>query len=80
MIKAGSVEKLVESLITTANPEERQMDSRHFNVFFATYRAYSTPEEVLDILIHWYEKMAASRVVDAKLSPREERVAESTLR
>jgi hypothetical protein len=56
------------------------MDSRHFNVFFATYRAYSTPEEVLDILIHWYERVAANRVVDAKLSPREEKVAESTLR
>lgn len=80
MIKAGSVEKLVESLITAANPEERQMDSRHFNVFFATYRAYSTPEEVLDILTHWYEKVAASRIADEKLSPREEKAAESTLR
>jgi ral guanine nucleotide dissociation stimulator-like 1 len=53
IIKAGTLEKLVESLIGA----EDKMDSRHFNVFFATYRAYAQPEAVLDKLLKWFESL-----------------------
>lgn len=36
------------------------MDSRHFNVFFATYRAFAEPEAVLNKFLNWYEITAAS--------------------
>lgn len=36
------------------------MDSRQFNVFFATYRAFSEPEGVLNKFISWYELTANS--------------------
>lgn len=31
------------------------MDSRHFNVFFSTYRAFATSMDVLDLLLRRYE-------------------------
>ncbi|CAJ0574666.1 unnamed protein product, partial [Mesorhabditis spiculigera] len=33
------------------------MDSRHFNVFFATYRAFAQPVDVLDRLLKRYESL-----------------------
>lgn len=33
------------------------MDSRHFNVFFSTYRGFATPEEVANILMEWFERL-----------------------
>lgn len=36
------------------------MDSRQFNVFFATYRAFAEPEAILNKFINWYETIAAS--------------------
>ena len=33
------------------------MDSRHFNVFFSTYRAFASPVDVLDRLLKRYEAL-----------------------
>uniref|UniRef100_A0A183BT96 RasGEF domain containing protein n=1 Tax=Globodera pallida TaxID=36090 RepID=A0A183BT96_GLOPA len=52
VIKAGTVPKLVESLIDT----DGQMDSRQFNVFFATYRAFSNAAEVFRLITDQYTK------------------------
>uniref|UniRef100_A0A914ZFC8 Ral guanine nucleotide dissociation stimulator-like 1 n=4 Tax=Parascaris univalens TaxID=6257 RepID=A0A914ZFC8_PARUN len=51
VIRAGSIEKLVECLIGG----DGVMDSRHFNVFFATYRAFSNCPMVLDLLLNRFE-------------------------
>ncbi|KAI6227163.1 hypothetical protein M3Y95_00697500 [Aphelenchoides besseyi] len=53
IIKAGTTKKLVESLIGT----DDKMDSRHFNVFFGTYRAYAQPDEVASILMSWFDRL-----------------------
>ena len=49
VIKAGSPEKLVEFLYNKG-----EMDSSYVNVFFATYRTFSSTQEVLDLLINRY--------------------------
>uniref|UniRef100_A0A0N5B0D4 Ral guanine nucleotide dissociation stimulator-like 1 n=1 Tax=Syphacia muris TaxID=451379 RepID=A0A0N5B0D4_9BILA len=53
VIRSGTVQKLVECLIGSDNI----MDSRHFNVFFATYRAFTNSGTVLELLLHRYEQL-----------------------
>ncbi|VDM36538.1 unnamed protein product [Toxocara canis] len=60
VIRAGSVEKLVECLIGGDN----MMDSRHFNVFFATYRAFSNCPVVLDLLLNRYDSLEDEELSD----------------
>ncbi|VDD93518.1 unnamed protein product [Enterobius vermicularis] len=55
VIRSGTVEKLVECLIGPDNI----MDSRHFNVFFATYRAFTNTTAVLDLLLRRFEQLEA---------------------
>lgn len=60
VIKAGTLEKLVESLVTAKG----ELDSTYVNVFLATYRTFATSKQVLDLLIersvsflcerHWF--------------------------
>ncbi|KAK3088008.1 hypothetical protein FSP39_013341 [Pinctada imbricata] len=51
VIKAGTLEKLVESLVTVKG----ELDSTYVNVFLATYRTFATPKQVLDLLIARYK-------------------------
>ncbi|CAI4224959.1 unnamed protein product [Auanema sp. JU1783] len=53
VIKAGTVEKLVECLVGA----DDLMDSRHFNVFFATYRSFADPPTVLNRILRRYESL-----------------------
>lgn len=55
VIKAGNLEKLIEFLYTKG-----EMDSSYVNVFFATYRTFTTTEEVLDSLIKRYKTLKTS--------------------
>lgn len=64
VIKAGNLEKLVEFLYTKG-----EMDSTYVNVFFATYRTFSTTEEVLDLLISRYKTLKACMDKDTKTDP-----------
>uniref|UniRef100_A0A915Q5I0 Ras-GEF domain-containing protein n=1 Tax=Setaria digitata TaxID=48799 RepID=A0A915Q5I0_9BILA len=50
VIRAGTLEKLVECLVS----DDMLMDSRHFNVFFATYRSFATCSNVLELLLQRY--------------------------
>nr|XP_022325977.1 ral guanine nucleotide dissociation stimulator-like 1 isoform X2 [Crassostrea virginica] len=51
VIKAGTLEKLVESLVTVRG----ELDSTYVNVFLATYRTFATPIQVLELLIKRYK-------------------------
>ncbi|KAL7298737.1 hypothetical protein TKK_0008488 [Trichogramma kaykai] len=52
-LKAGTVRRLVESL---AN-DDGELESTYINVFLATYRAFTTPREVLELLLDRYDSL-----------------------
>ncbi|KAL4219215.1 Ral guanine nucleotide dissociation stimulator-like 1 [Mactra antiquata] len=56
VIKAGTLEKLVEYLYIKG-----EMDSTYTNVFLATYRTFSSTEEVMDLLIDRYINIKANK-------------------
>ena len=45
-IKAGTMEKLVESLASDTG----ELESTYINVFLATYRTFASPKQVLNLL------------------------------
>ncbi len=51
-VKAGSLEKLVESL---AAPDTGELESTYINVFLATYRTFASPKQVLNLLIERWD-------------------------
>ncbi|XP_054721638.1 ral guanine nucleotide dissociation stimulator-like 1 [Uloborus diversus] len=53
MVKAGTLEKLVESLTTDSG----ELESTYMNIFLSTYRSFSTPDQVLSLLLKRYEQM-----------------------
>ncbi len=46
-IKAGTLEKLVESLASDVG----ELESTYVNVFLATYRTFASPKQVLNLLL-----------------------------
>lgn len=50
-LKAGSLEKLVESLSST---ETGELESTFVNVFLATYRTFATSAQVLNLILERY--------------------------
>lgn len=49
-IKAGTIEKLVNSLAS----DDGELESTFVNIFLATYRTFATPHQVLSLLIERY--------------------------
>ena len=64
-IKAGTMEKLVESLASDTG----ELESTYINVFLATYRTFASPKQVLNLLTErlgsWRETHSTIR--DAKI-------------
>lgn len=54
-VKAGTLKRLVEALST----DDGELETTYINVFLATYRSFSTPKEVLKLLLERYEELAA---------------------
>lgn len=63
VIRAGTLQKLVECLIG----DDLLMDSRHFNVFFATYRAFATCSNVLELLLQRYVSLETTSLAFGKI-------------
>ncbi|XP_071650262.1 ral guanine nucleotide dissociation stimulator-like 1 isoform X1 [Temnothorax longispinosus] len=55
-LKAGTVQRLVESL---AN-DDGELESTYINIFLATYRAFTSPREVLELLLARYDALDGS--------------------
>ncbi|XP_049821858.1 ral guanine nucleotide dissociation stimulator-like 1 isoform X3 [Aethina tumida] len=53
-VKAGTLKKLVEALST----DDGELETTYINVFLATYRSFSTPKEVLKLLLQRYEELS----------------------
>ncbi|KAI4464465.1 guanine nucleotide exchange factor [Holotrichia oblita] len=53
-VKAGTLKKLVEALST----DDGELETTYINVFLATYRSFSSPKEVLKLLLQRYEELA----------------------
>ncbi|XP_045472578.1 ral guanine nucleotide dissociation stimulator [Harmonia axyridis] len=53
-VKAGTLKKLVEALST----DDGELETTYINVFLATYRSFSTPREVLKLLLQRYEELS----------------------
>ncbi|KAJ8966108.1 hypothetical protein NQ317_000021, partial [Molorchus minor] len=53
-VKAGTLKKLVEALAT----DDGELETTYINVFLATYRSFSTPKEVLKLLLQRYEELS----------------------
>ncbi|XP_073986528.1 ral guanine nucleotide dissociation stimulator-like [Rhodnius prolixus] len=54
LLKAGTLQRLVEALAT----DEGELESTYVNVFLATYRTFTTPHQVLTLLLDRYEQLA----------------------
>lgn len=53
-VKAGTLKKLVEALAT----DDGELETTYINVFLTTYRSFSSPREVLKLLLERYEELA----------------------
>ncbi|XP_065226724.1 ral guanine nucleotide dissociation stimulator-like 1 isoform X2 [Planococcus citri] len=52
-VKAGTLEKLVECL----TGDDYELESTYINVFFATYRTFTSPHKLLALMLERYEKL-----------------------
>lgn len=50
-VKAATLEKLVDSLTT----DDGELETTFINVFFATYRTFAQPEDIINLMIKKYE-------------------------
>ncbi|XP_063422433.1 ral guanine nucleotide dissociation stimulator-like 1 isoform X1 [Mytilus trossulus] len=78
VIKAGRLEKLVESLVTVKG----ELDSTYVNVFLATFRTFATPKQVLDLLIDrfkWLRKTGTDSKEKKELHDSQQRTIKSVI-
>lgn len=61
-VKAATLSRLVDALTT----DDGELESTFVNVFLTTYRTFSQPEKVLELLLNRYEKLHS---VDVALLP-----------
>ncbi|XP_055856863.1 ral guanine nucleotide dissociation stimulator-like 1 isoform X2 [Episyrphus balteatus] len=54
-VKAASLARLVEALAT----DDGELESTFINVFLSTYRTFSTPKDVFDLLVKRYDTLNA---------------------
>lgn len=58
-IKAGTLERLVESLTS----DDGELESTYCNIFFTTYRTFATPEQVLSLILDRYNLLIYYRIL-----------------
>jgi ral guanine nucleotide dissociation stimulator-like 1 len=61
LIKAGTLDKLVESLASDTG----ELESTYVNIFLATYRTFSTAPQVLSLIAKRYIELNQPIVMEA---------------
>ena len=61
LIKAGTLEKLVESLASDSG----ELESTYVNIFLATYRTFSTASQVLSLISQRYAQLNHPTVMES---------------
>ncbi|XP_076320754.1 ral guanine nucleotide dissociation stimulator-like 1 [Tachypleus tridentatus] len=57
-IKAGTLDKLVESLASDVG----ELESTYITIFLATYRSFATPQKVVTLLLNRYKQLCCTEV------------------
>lgn len=55
-VKAGTLRRLVEALAT----DDGELETTYINVFLATYRSFSNPKQVLQLLLQRYDELSTT--------------------
>lgn len=63
-VKAGTLEKLVETLTS----DDVELESTYINIFFATYRTFASSQEVLTLILNRYVSASPPRTLVQKQS------------
>ncbi|XP_055623131.1 ral guanine nucleotide dissociation stimulator-like 1 [Toxorhynchites rutilus septentrionalis] len=61
-VKAATLSRLVDALTT----DDGELESTFVNVFLTTYRTFSQPEKVLDLLLNRYEKLHSEALLSSE--------------
>lgn len=61
-VKAATLSRLVDALTT----DDGELESTFVNVFLTTYRTFSQPEKVLDLLLNRYEKLHSEALLPSE--------------
>lgn len=57
-VKAAKLSKLVEALAS----DDGELESTFINVFLATYRTFTQPDKVLELLLQRYERLSTEKI------------------
>lgn len=74
-IKYGTVEKLVEALV----PSSHDFDDSFVNAFFATYRTFSTSNEIMNLILNRYKDCAADMSLKQNIKANQLRIFRTVL-
>ncbi|XP_055908160.1 ral guanine nucleotide dissociation stimulator-like 1 isoform X2 [Eupeodes corollae] len=70
-VKAASLARLVEALAT----DDGELESTFINVFLSTYRTFSTPKDVFDLLVKRYDTLTGKHEIQVGSNNREHDVS-----
>ncbi|XP_063697385.1 ral guanine nucleotide dissociation stimulator-like 1 isoform X2 [Culicoides brevitarsis] len=75
-VKAAKLSKLVEALAS----DDGELESTFINVFLATYRTFTQPAKVLELLLQRYERLSTEKIhADASVSEQHKKTLVSAL-
>lgn len=63
-VKAAKLSKLVEALAS----DDGELESTFINVFLATYRTFTQPDKVLELLLQRYERLSTEKIHSESVS------------
>uniref|UniRef100_A0A336MNK3 CSON004376 protein n=1 Tax=Culicoides sonorensis TaxID=179676 RepID=A0A336MNK3_CULSO len=74
-VKAAKLSKLVEALAS----DDGELESTFINVFLATYRTFTQPDKVLELLLNRYERLSTEKIHSEAVSEQHKKTLVSAL-